>query len=142
MGNVFFFAFRLCVFASLRETNAGRGILTAAVAAGLGGADFVGGGVELGDKRQGIEAGAQRDVGGLVGGDEVAAARGVVQLASELVDERAAALGGATFVVLCDVLCRVIPGRSEVPLGVITGLIGAPTFLWLLLQHRRESYAV
>jgi iron complex transport system permease protein len=53
----------------------------------------------------------------------------------------AAALGGATFVALCDVLCRVIPGRSEVPLGVITGLIGAPTFLWLLLQLRRESYA-
>lgn len=53
----------------------------------------------------------------------------------------AAALGGATFVALCDVLCRVIPGRSEVPLGVITGLIGAPAFLWLLLQHRRESYA-
>jgi iron complex transport system permease protein len=54
----------------------------------------------------------------------------------------AAALGGASFVALCDVVCRVIPGRSEVPLGVITGLIGAPTFLWLLLQHRRESYAV
>ncbi|MEY2930111.1 MAG: hypothetical protein RL033_860 [Pseudomonadota bacterium] len=53
----------------------------------------------------------------------------------------AAALGGATFVVLCDVLCRVLPGRSEVPLGVITGLIGAPTFLWLLTRHRRESYA-
>lgn len=53
----------------------------------------------------------------------------------------AAALGGGTFVVLCDVLCRVAPGRTEIPLGVITGLIGAPTFLWLLLQHRRESYA-
>ena len=53
----------------------------------------------------------------------------------------AAALGGATFVVLCDVLCRALPGRSEIPLGVITGLIGAPTFLWLLLRHRRDSYA-
>jgi len=53
----------------------------------------------------------------------------------------AAALGGGTFVVLCDVVCRVVPGRTEIPLGVITGLIGAPTFLWLLLQHRRESYA-
>jgi iron complex transport system permease protein len=54
----------------------------------------------------------------------------------------AAALGGAIFVALCDVLCRMLPGRSEVPLGVITGLIGAPTFLWLLLQHRRDSYAL
>lgn len=53
----------------------------------------------------------------------------------------AAALGGGTFVVLCDVVSRVAPGRTEIPLGVITGLIGAPTFLWLLLQHRRESYA-
>jgi iron complex transport system permease protein len=53
----------------------------------------------------------------------------------------AAALGGGFFVVCCDVLCRVLPGRSEVPLGVITGLVGAPTFLWLLLRHRRESYA-
>lgn len=53
----------------------------------------------------------------------------------------AAALGGGAFVVLCDVMCRVLPGRSEVPLGVITGLVGAPTFLWLLLKYRRESYA-
>jgi iron complex transport system permease protein len=53
----------------------------------------------------------------------------------------AAALGGGIFVVTCDVLCRVLPGRSEVPLGVITGLIGAPIFLWLLLEHRRESYS-
>jgi len=53
----------------------------------------------------------------------------------------ASALGGGIFVVCCDVLCRVLPGRSEVPLGVITGLVGAPTFLWLLLKHRRESYA-
>jgi iron complex transport system permease protein len=43
--------------------------------------------------------------------------------------------------VLCDILCRVVPGRSEIPLGVITGLVGAPTFLWLLLKQRRESYA-
>jgi iron complex transport system permease protein len=53
----------------------------------------------------------------------------------------AAALGGGAFVVACDVVCRVLPGRSEVPLGVITGLVGAPTFLWLLLAHRRESYS-
>jgi ABC-type Fe3+-siderophore transport system permease subunit len=53
----------------------------------------------------------------------------------------AAALGGGIFVVCCDVLCRVLPGRSEVPLGVVTGIVGAPTFLWLLLKHRRESYS-
>jgi iron complex transport system permease protein len=53
----------------------------------------------------------------------------------------ASALAGGTFVVLCDVICRIVPGRTEIPLGVVTGLIGAPTFLWLLLKHRRESYA-
>lgn len=54
----------------------------------------------------------------------------------------AAALGGGSFLVLCDVACRVVPGRSEIPLGVVTGLLGAPTFLWLLLKHRRESYSL
>ena len=45
----------------------------------------------------------------------------------------AAALGGGVFLLACDVLTRVIPSRTEVPLGVITGLFGAPLFLWLLL---------
>lgn len=49
----------------------------------------------------------------------------------------AAALGGGAFVVLCDVLCRHVPGQAELPLGVLTGLIGAPVFLVLLLRSRR-----
>ena len=49
----------------------------------------------------------------------------------------ASALGGGTFVLLCDVLARALPSRTEVPLGVVTGLIGAPLFLVLLLRHRR-----
>jgi iron complex transport system permease protein len=53
----------------------------------------------------------------------------------------AAALAGGAYLVLCDVVCRIAPGRTEVPLGVVTGLIGAPAFLWLLLRHRRESYS-
>lgn len=48
----------------------------------------------------------------------------------------ACALGGGTFVAACDVLCRVLPTRSEVPLGVVTGLIGAPVFLVLLIRSR------
>lgn len=50
----------------------------------------------------------------------------------------AAALLGAAFLVACDVIARMIPARSEVPLGVITGLIGAPVFLILLVRTRRE----
>jgi iron complex transport system permease protein len=49
----------------------------------------------------------------------------------------AAAIGGAAFVVACDVLARAIPARTELPLGVITGLIGAPIFLVLLLKTWR-----
>lgn len=51
----------------------------------------------------------------------------------------AAALGGGVFLVACDVLSRVLPGRSEIPLGVITGIIGAPVFLILLARSAREA---
>jgi iron complex transport system permease protein len=54
----------------------------------------------------------------------------------------AAALAGGTFLVACDIIARVIPSRSEIPLGVVTGLIGAPLFLLLLIRLRRErAYA-
>ncbi|MDB4989344.1 MAG: hypothetical protein JWN04_4522 [Myxococcaceae bacterium] len=53
----------------------------------------------------------------------------------------AAALGGGTFVLACDVVARALPSRTEVPLGVVTGLVGAPVFLWLVLRsHERVSY--
>lgn len=51
----------------------------------------------------------------------------------------AAALGGGAFVLACDVLTRILPSRSEVPLGVVTGLIGAPLFLVLLFGARRGA---
>lgn len=51
----------------------------------------------------------------------------------------AAALGGAAFLVACDALCRLSPG-SELPLGVVTGLVGAPVFAWLLLRAGREGW--
>ena len=54
----------------------------------------------------------------------------------------AAALGGGLFVLACDVLTRVMPSRTEIPLGVVTGLFGAPLFLWLLLRARRETLYV
>jgi iron complex transport system permease protein len=50
----------------------------------------------------------------------------------------AAALLGAAFLVGCDVLARVVPSRAELPLGVITGIIGAPVFLFLLARSYRE----
>jgi len=50
----------------------------------------------------------------------------------------ASALAGATFVVIADLLARTILAPVEIPVGVITALIGAPFFLYLLRRSRRE----
>jgi iron complex transport system permease protein len=50
----------------------------------------------------------------------------------------AAALGGGAFVLACDIVARMAPTRAEIPLGVVTGLIGAPVFLVLLARARWE----
>ena len=41
-------------------------------------------------------------------------------------------LGGSTYMVLCDVLSRTLPRQGEMPVGVITAMIGAPLFIILL----------
>lgn len=51
----------------------------------------------------------------------------------------AAALGGGIFLAACDVVTRAIPSHGEIPLGVVTGLVGAPLFLFLLLRQRRAE---
>ncbi len=47
----------------------------------------------------------------------------------------ASALTGATFLVLCDLAARVVLAPVELPVGIVTALIGGPFFLWLLF-HR------
>jgi iron complex transport system permease protein len=44
----------------------------------------------------------------------------------------ASVLGGAAFMVFCDTLARTLPDQGEMPVGVITALIGAPLFVYLL----------
>ena len=46
----------------------------------------------------------------------------------------AAALFGAAFLVGCDVIARTILAPVELPVGIITALIGGPFFLWLLIK--------
>jgi iron complex transport system permease protein len=46
----------------------------------------------------------------------------------------AATLFGAAFTVLCDLLARTIMAPLELPVGIITALIGGPFFLWLLVK--------
>lgn len=51
----------------------------------------------------------------------------------------ASALGGAAFVVLADTAARTIVAPGEMPVGVITALVGGPFFLFLFLRHLREG---
>jgi iron complex transport system permease protein len=51
----------------------------------------------------------------------------------------AAALGGMIFVCACDSLIHLLPTPSPMPLGVVTGLIGAPLFVLLLLRLRQRG---
>ncbi|HKU43380.1 MAG TPA: iron ABC transporter permease [Polyangiales bacterium] len=53
----------------------------------------------------------------------------------------AAFAGGGTFLLACDVLCRLTPLRNEVPLGAVTALIGGPLFLRLLVRLETEGAA-
>ncbi|SDW97170.1 iron complex transport system permease protein [Ruegeria halocynthiae] len=46
------------------------------------------------------------------------------------------ALLGATLLVSADLISRVIIAPSELPIGIITAVIGAPFFLWILLRQR------
>ncbi len=46
-----------------------------------------------------------------------------------------AALLGAALLVLADILSRTIVAPAELPIGILTALIGAPVFLWMLLRH-------
>ena len=47
------------------------------------------------------------------------------------------ALLGAALLLVADILTRVIHTSSELRLGVVTSLIGAPFFFWLVLRLRR-----
>jgi iron complex transport system permease protein len=51
------------------------------------------------------------------------------------------AILGASFLMICDALSRVIMGSGEAPVGVITALSGAPFFIYLL-RRKRKGYTV
>jgi iron complex transport system permease protein len=46
-------------------------------------------------------------------------------------------LGGGAYMVLCDLLARILPEHGEMPAGVITALIGAPLFILLLKRSKK-----
>jgi iron complex transport system permease protein len=46
----------------------------------------------------------------------------------------ASALFGAAFLVGCDLVARTILAPVEMPVGIVTAMVGAPFFLWLLVR--------
>ncbi len=49
----------------------------------------------------------------------------------------ACVLAGASYLVMCDLLARCLPAQGEMPVGVITALVGAPLFIILLQRSSR-----
>lgn len=46
------------------------------------------------------------------------------------------ALAGALFLIWADVCCRVLLPGNELPIGVLTGMLGAPAFLYLMIRRK------
>jgi len=46
---------------------------------------------------------------------------------------------GGAFLTICDTLSRTLIAPAEIPVGVITSLLGAPFFIWLLLSKTSKS---
>ena len=51
----------------------------------------------------------------------------------------ASAMGGAVFLTFCDLLARTIAVPAEIAVGIITAVIGAPYFLYLIYRSRKEQ---
>jgi iron complex transport system permease protein len=45
---------------------------------------------------------------------------------------------GAAFLVICDTLARTVMAPVEIPVGVVTSVVGGPYFIWLLRSNRRK----
>jgi iron complex transport system permease protein len=48
-------------------------------------------------------------------------------------------VAGAAFLILADVAARTVQAPSEVPLGVVTAIVGAPFFLYVLRSRRARA---
>jgi len=47
-----------------------------------------------------------------------------------------AALLGASLLLAADIISRLIIAPAELPIGIVTAVLGAPVFLWILLRRR------
>jgi iron complex transport system permease protein len=51
----------------------------------------------------------------------------------------ASLLGGPLLLLLADLVSRIVVAPSELPIGVVTALIGAPVFIFLLINAKRKN---
>ncbi len=49
----------------------------------------------------------------------------------------ASMLFGASFLVICDTIARTLIAPTEIPVGIITAMLGGPFFVWLLKRKRQ-----
>jgi len=47
-------------------------------------------------------------------------------------------ISGGAFLVWCDTIARMIIAPAEIPVGIITSMLGGPFFIFLLIRHRRS----
>lgn len=52
----------------------------------------------------------------------------------------ASMLFGGSFLIFCDAIARWIIAPTELPVGVITTLLGGPFFLWLLIRSKHRAF--
>lgn len=49
-------------------------------------------------------------------------------------------LGGASVLLVADVLARILIAPQELPVGIVTAIAGAPFFLWVLRRAKNQGY--
>ena len=48
-------------------------------------------------------------------------------------------LGGASVLLISDILARIVLAPQELPVGIVTALAGAPFFLWVLRHTKNQG---
>lgn len=51
-----------------------------------------------------------------------------------------AMLAGGSFLIVADILARIVLRPQELPVGIVTALAGAPFFLWVLRRTKTQGY--
>ena len=53
----------------------------------------------------------------------------------------ASALGGASFLIIADLISRLVIRPAEIQIGIVTAFFGAPFFIYLILKHKKQGEA-